>query len=204
MWPLLVVSILSMGAAIERIVFLANEQRNRDSKSVRRLLVAAQNGDLDQAAEIGKQSKYFVARTLAYALEHRETSLASSLLYANAREIKRFTRGIAILDTAITIAPLLGLLGTVTGMMHSFSLIGGDLSAPGAITGGISEALIATAFGLGIAIVSLVPYNYLNNKIEQSRHDLETAGHQLEMAVRGASESNHASAPARAVAGGRV
>lgn len=97
--------------------------------------------------------------------------------------MKRFRRGLGVLDTAITIAPLLGLLGTVTGMMHSFSLIGGDLSAPGAITGGIAEALIATAFGLCIAILCLVPYNFLNNRIEEVRREMEAASAQLELMV---------------------
>jgi biopolymer transport protein ExbB len=84
----------------------------------------------------------------------------------------------------ITLAPLLGLLGTVTGMMGSFSLIGGDLSAPGAITGGIAEALIATAFGLGIAITSLIPFNVLNTKADEARHELESASAQLELMVQ--------------------
>jgi biopolymer transport protein ExbB len=187
MWPLLFVSILALGTAIERILFIGNEQRKRDSKALRDFLAAAQDGNIDKAVGVGKKTKFFVVRTLSYALEHRERSLANALLYANAQEIKRFSRGVAILDTSITIAPLLGLLGTVTGMMRSFSLIGGELSAPGAITGGIAEALIATAFGLGIAIVALVPYNYLNNQIEHARHELETAGHQLELIVRGMS-----------------
>ncbi len=204
MWPLLVVSILAMGAAIERILFLANEQRKRDAKSLGRFLGAAQDGDVDKAIRIGNESQFFVVRTLAYALEHRERSLASALLYANAQQVKRFSRGIGILDTSITIAPLLGLLGTVTGMMHSFSLIGGELSAPGAITGGIAEALIATAFGLGIAIISLLPYNYLNNKVEQARHELEMAGHQLELMLRGTAETVGAAAMPVAVAGGRA
>lgn len=205
MWPLLLVSILAMGAAIERVLFLGNEQRKRDSKALARFFGAAQDGDLDEAIRVGNSSKYFVVRTLAYALEHRERSLASALLYANAREIKRFSRGIAILDTSITIAPLLGLLGTVTGMMHSFSLIGGELSAPGAITGGIAEALIATAFGLGIAIIALLPYNYLNNKVEQARHELEVAGHQLELILRGTTEPvGTASIPVAVAAGGRA
>jgi len=85
----------------------------------------------------------------------------------------------------ITLAPLLGLLGTVTGMMGSFSLIGGELSAPGAITGGIAEALIATAFGLGIAITALIPFNYLNARTDEANHELESAGAQLELLVRG-------------------
>jgi biopolymer transport protein ExbB/TolQ len=83
----------------------------------------------------------------------------------------------------ITLAPLLGLLGTVTGMMGSFSLIGGELSAPGAITGGIAEALIATAFGLGIAITSLIPFNVLNARMEDARHEIESAAKELELLV---------------------
>ena len=95
--------------------------------------------------------------------------------------MKRFRRGIPALDTIITLAPLLGLLGTVTGMMGSFSLIGGELSTPGAITGGIAEALIATAFGLGIAITSLIPFNFLNTKMEAANTELESAATQMEL-----------------------
>ena len=115
----------------------------------------------------------------------REKSLTSALLYATQQEVKRFSRGIPILDTAITISPLLGLLGTVTGMMASFSLIGGELSAPAAITGGIAEALIATAFGLGIAIVALLPFNFLNSRVDEVRHSLEAASTQLELLMHG-------------------
>jgi biopolymer transport protein ExbB/TolQ len=106
-------------------------------------------------------------------------------MYSQAQEMKRFRRGVSILDTVITLAPLLGLLGTVTGMMGSFSIIGGELSAPGAITGGIAEALIATAFGLGIAITALIPFNYLNTRADEANHELDSAGAQLELLVRG-------------------
>jgi biopolymer transport protein ExbB len=106
------------------------------------------------------------------------------MLAAN-KELKRFGRGLPVLDTCITVAPLLGLLGTVTGMMHSFSLIGGDLGAPGAITGGIAEALIATAFGLVIAIVALVPFNYLNARLDEARHQIEGAATRMELLMKG-------------------
>ena len=136
-------------------------------------------------------------RTLGYALEHSEKSLANALLYAQAQELKRFRRGIPILDTVITLAPLLGLLGTVTGMMGSFSLIGGELSAPGAITGGIAEALIATAFGLGIAITALLPFNFLNTKLDEAQPRDRVGGHAARAAGAPARRGRDAGASAR-------
>ena len=150
---------------------------------VENFFTALSHGNVEGAIQASRKSKYFLIRALNYALTHKEKSLSSALLYAQEREMKRYRRGIPILDTVITLAPLLGLLGTVTGMMGSFSLIGGDLGAPGAITGGIAEALIATAFGLGIAITSLIPFNFLNNKMEEARIEIETAATQLELLV---------------------
>lgn len=187
MWPLLVASILALGAVLERLVFLFVEGRRRDAKALDALFAEFAKGNVDAAVRIGRESKDFVVRTMGYALERKDQSLANALDYAQGREIKRFKRGIAILDTCITLAPLLGLLGTVTGMMGSFSLIGGELSAPGAITGGIAEALIATAFGLGIAITALIPFNYLNNRLDDAEHDISSAANQLKiLAAQGA------------------
>ena len=119
---------------------------------------------------------------MTYALTHRETSLSQAILRAASLELKRFSRGLPVLDTVITLAPLLGLLGTVTGMIHSFNLLGNtELGAPTAITGGIAQALIATAFGLGIAIAALIPFNYLNARQEEARHEIEDATSQLEL-----------------------
>jgi len=184
MWPLLFCSVLALGVVIERVIFLLSLQRKRDPKAMESFFSAAGKGDVDAAIRIGNESKFYVVRTLAYALSHREGSLANAVLYAQAAELKRFRRGIPILDTVITLAPLLGLLGTVTGMMASFALIGGDLSAPGAITGGIAEALIATAFGLGIAITSLIPFNILNTRLEEARAEIESAATQLELLLQ--------------------
>lgn len=181
MWPLLCASILALGAVIDRLFFLLNQRRTRDRKALRKFLEAVRQGDLESAHRIGGKTKYFVIRVLDYALRYKEKSISSALLFAKERELKRFRWGIPILDTVITLAPLLGLLGTVTGMMGSFSLIGGELSAPGAITGGIAEALIATAFGLGIAITSLLPFNFLNTKMEEARLEIESAATQLQL-----------------------
>jgi biopolymer transport protein ExbB len=181
MWPLLFAAILAMGTVIERVIFLIIEQGKRDPQAMEKFFAAVSLGDTEGAIRVSNASKFHVVRSLGYALTHRETSLENALLYAQEMDLKRFRRGIPILDTVITLAPLLGLLGTVTGMMGSFSLIGGELSAPGAITGGIAEALIATAFGLGIAITALIPFNILNTRVEEARREIELAATQLEL-----------------------
>jgi biopolymer transport protein ExbB len=181
MWPLLASSVIALAVVLERILFLMMVKRRRDPKRLGALLGELERGDANAAVMIGHGSKDFIVRAITYALGHKEQSLSHALLYAQSQELKRFRRGIPILDTVITLAPLLGLLGTVTGMMGSFSLIGGELSAPGAITGGIAEALIATAFGLGIAITALIPFNMLNARTEDAKHDLDSASAQVEI-----------------------
>jgi len=183
MHPLLIVSILVFGTAIERIFFILREKKRRKPIDVHNLLEAVEGGLLDKAISIGRKSQDYVARALSHALEHVETNISDALSLAAALEIKRFKRGFFVLDTGMTIAPLLGLLGTVTGMMASFAAIGGDMGAPTAITGGIAEALIATAFGLVIAMTGLVPFNYLNNMVEDSEHELEIAASKLELII---------------------
>ena len=183
MWPLLFAALLAFGTVAERVNFLINEQRKRDPQAMDTFFSAVSLGDTEGAIRTSNASAFYAVRALGYALTHREKSLENALLYAQEQELKRFRRGIPVLDTVITLAPLLGLLGTVTGMMGSFSLIGGELSSPGAITGGIAEALIATAFGLGIAITALIPFNILNNKAEEARREIELAATQLELLI---------------------
>jgi biopolymer transport protein ExbB len=184
MWPLLVASILALGTVLERVMFLLRERARRDPKAMETFFAAVVKGDVQGAIQIGRATKFYVVRALGYALAHKENSLPNALLYAQGQELKRFRRGIPILDTVITLAPLLGLLGTVTGMMGSFKVLGGELSAPGAITGGIAAALISTAFGLCIAITALLPFNFLNARTDEARHELESASMQLELLVQ--------------------
>lgn len=181
MWPLLATSIVALATALERLMFIWAERRKRQPEAVEKFLSLVERGDVEGARKAVDGSTDFVARTLHYALQHREESLSSALLRAANLELKRFNRGLAMLDTIITLAPLLGLLGTVTGMIHAFGLIGGELDAPTAITGGVAEALIATAFGLGIAITALIPFNYLNTRLEEARHEIEDAATHLEL-----------------------
>lgn len=93
---------------------------------------------------------------------------------------KSLGRGMWVLDTVITAAPLLGLLGTLFGMMQSFKLMGPDgLVNPGGVTAGVAEALIATAVGLIIALVALFGYNYLTRLQAQTLDEMERLGTRL-------------------------
>jgi biopolymer transport protein ExbB len=189
MWPLLATSLLALTVTIERLIFIFRESRRREPDAVDKILSFVEEGKMTQAVEAAKASEDFVARTLIYGITHHEKSYSSALLRAANQELKRFSRNLSILDTVVTLAPLLGLLGTVTGMIRSFGLLGGsELSAPTAITGGIAEALIATAFGLGIAIVALIPFNYLNNRLEEARHEIEDAATHLELMLTSGGE----------------
>ncbi len=183
MWPILACSLLALTVVFERLFFIVAEISRRQPKLVDSMLDAVERREPELAVKLGRDSKDFVARTLAAALEHRaEKSIASALLRGAERELARYNRGLSVLDTIITLAPLLGLLGTVTGMMSSFGMLGGgELGAPTAITGGIAEALIATAFGLGVAITALIPFNYLNARLEGARRELQDAAAHIEI-----------------------
>ncbi len=185
MWPLLLTSLIALTVVIERCIFIIRERKRRNQEEVQMILDFVEKGNIEKAIQTGQSSEDFVARALVYGLTHREKSFSSALLQAANLELKRFTRGISTLDTAITLAPLLGLLGTVTGMIRAFGLLGqSELEAPSVITGGIAEALIATAFGLAIAIIALIPFNYLNARLEEARHDIEDASTHLELMLR--------------------
>jgi biopolymer transport protein ExbB len=83
----------------------------------------------------------------------------------------------------VTLAPLLGLLGTVTGLMRAFLNVGSAELSVMAVTGGIGEALIATACGLGIAIFTLIPFNFFTGKVVRLQFELETAATNVEVMV---------------------
>lgn len=192
MWPVLLVSFLMVTVAIERIIFIIRENARRDVDLVDKMLERVEGNDVAGAVEMGKKSSDFVARVLVYALTHKEHSLGNAFTRAANQELQRFSQGLPTLDTCITAAPLLGLLGTVTGMMRTFgSLQGGDIaSAAGQITGGVAEALIATACGLAIAVTGLLPFNYLNARLEQARHEVEDASNSLEIIINKSESAN--------------
>lgn len=185
MWPILLLSIVTAGVVLERILFLASERLRRKPHDIEKVLSLAEHQQLDQAAQQGAHSSDPIARVLAHGLAHRDVSLSNALVQAAGRELDRYNRGLVVLDTAVTLGPLLGLLGTVIGMIQAFGIVGGaDLAGQQtAITGGIAESLIAVTFGLGVAIVAIVPLNYLSAQLESTRRQLEDATNHLELIV---------------------
>ena len=195
MWPILITSFIGITVAVERIVFLVREAISREPEIVEKMYDRVDANDPEGAIALGKKSRDVVAKIITYALSHREQMNIAFVRAAN-NELKRYQQGGAVLDTVITAAPLLGLLGTVTGMMGTFGALGtGDIGAAAAkITGGVAEALIATMCGLAIAIMGLVPYNILNAKIEQTKHDISDASNALALLT----DKEHKSEKARA------
>ena len=193
MWPILLTSFIAVTVIVERLIFLFRETANRDHEVVEKILEKVEAQDVDGAIALGKNSKDFVARVLVYALEHRQHSLANALIRASNLELARFQQGIPTLDTIIPIAQLLGLVGTVTGMMRVFGALGtGDIATnAGLITGGVGEALIATATGLSIAIISMLPFQILSTRAEQAKHDVADASTALEMILHKQANSVH-------------
>ena len=129
-------------------------------------------------AEVERAGHLPHSALLMVAASHPEINdrqvLADRLEEAILHEIPKLDRSLWMLDTVVTLAPLMGLFGTIVGMFTAFSGLGQAGSVPTQVTGGVAEALIATATGLFIAMVGMVFLNSLNNRVRLLVHQLET------------------------------
>jgi biopolymer transport protein ExbB len=179
MIPLLVSSIIALTVIIERLYFWG---RLRSRAVYQTILTLVAEGDLLQAMQVASTTRHPVARVLYTGIAAKHLSPSAAMQAAAQAELGQARRYLPILDTVITLAPLLGLLGTITGMINAFGIVSeAGLGQPHAITGGIAEALIATATGLLIAIMTLIPYNYLRAKVEQLTDVMEEQATRLEL-----------------------
>jgi biopolymer transport protein ExbB len=122
---------------------------------------------------------------LAAGLTHRSPAPAKAMEAAAQAQIPVLKSRLGALDTIITLAPLLGLLGTVVGMIGSFDIMSEvGIGQPHAVTGGVAEALIATATGLLIAILTLIPYNYFSARMEKEMDAMEHFSSSLELLLQ--------------------
>ena len=182
MYPLLICSLISVAIIVERIIFWLEVKRGRDTLLISEMLQLAEKGDYDKAAQRARGSRDYIARVLLEGIVHRNYSLSQALEMGAEEEVKRMRKNLAILDTIITLAPLLGILGTVTGIINSFHLLGAaGIESPRVVTEGIAQALITTATGLAIAIMTLIPYNYFLSRIERTAREIEKFASSLEL-----------------------
>ena len=192
MIPLLFCSLLTLTVIIERCIFWAGIELRRNRRLLDEVLELCRIGDWSAVREQTAGSRDHVIRVLISGILHREFSMVRAMEAAAVEELKRMRRFMGVLDTMITVAPLLGIFGTVLGIIASFEVLGtAGLEEPHLVTAGVAQALITTATGLGIAILSVFPYNYFNSRIEQAAQIMEKYATSLEIVYEKLVHPNH-------------
>jgi biopolymer transport protein ExbB len=182
MVPLLACSVVVLTVVLERLMFWNRIDRNRNAKLVDEVLEHSRVGDWEAVRIKTRHSKDYIVKILVNGILHRQFSMIKAMESASAEEIRRMRRFMTILDTMITVAPLLGIFGTVLGIIQSFDVLGTTgIEHPEAVTAGIAQALITTATGLGIAIFTVFPYNYFNSRVEGAALSIEKYATSLEI-----------------------
>jgi biopolymer transport protein ExbB len=182
MYPLLACSILVLTVIIERLLFWVTVDLTRNRQLIEDVLELCRQGDWEAVRDRVSGSKDFIIRVLVSGILHREFSMTKAMEATAAEEIQNMRRYMGVLDTMITVAPLLGIFGTVVGIIASFEALGiAGIDQPQAVTVGIAQALITTAAGLGIAILSVFPYNYFNSRVEKAVLNIEKYSTSLEI-----------------------
>jgi biopolymer transport protein ExbB len=194
MVPLAVCSMLAVTVIIERYLVLRKADRG-GAELTGQIRRAVHGGDGEEALARCEETGGPVANVLAAGL--RAYLTGSPVSEAMEEQVlvdqRSLNKRLAVLDTIVTLAPLLGLLGTVLGMISSFRIISvSGTSHPAGITGGVAEALIATASGLAIAIFSLIGYNWCRDKLRQVNEEIELRGTQLEHLLQMADDRERA------------
>jgi biopolymer transport protein ExbB len=186
MYPLLFLSLLSLTLIFERLVFWVLGAQRSGQHRLQQYLDQIASGRIDDASQASRSD-----RTLEGQLVHRglgSGAFSESVLIGHIEALRpSIERFAPTLGTIIAAAPLLGILGTVTGIIQSFDLLGeaASVSDPALVAGGIAEALYTTAFGLSIALVTLFPHVYFKARADRELGRLELlAGAIVEQAER--------------------
>ncbi|MDR4459222.1 MAG: MotA/TolQ/ExbB proton channel family protein [Nitrospirales bacterium] len=171
MIPILGCSLLALTICIERGFQFRSL---RFSRLADRMIKLVEQGKWTDALALAEQRQSPTLRVLAAGIFHRDQQPDKAMEAAGIAEVSRLKRGLSVLDTVITLGPLLGLLGTIIGMIDSFGIMSKTgLGNPHAVTGGVAEALICTAAGIGVAVITLIPYNMFLSMVERETERIE-------------------------------
>jgi len=185
MIPLGTCSILALAIIIERFISLGMMERkaNRFIETMLGILKGNDDRKLDKITALCEMTPSPLARILQAGIERKDRDrieIKEAVEDAGYSEAPYLEKNLRILGTVVTISPLLGLLGTVMGMIKAFNVIAVQgVGQPGALAGGIAEALITTAVGLSIAIPGLIFYNYFTHRTDKLIRKLENASGEL-------------------------
>lgn len=178
MLPLVICSVISVAVIIERWFYFQKAAARHCGEEVIEL---TGRGLIQEALRQVQESDKPIANVLKEGLRNL-SSPGKAMETAGLAEIAAMKRGLPALDTIITLSPLLGLLGTIIGMINAFQIMSSSgLGQPHAVTGGVGEALIATAAGITVAAVTLIPYNYFLAKIDRETGRIEEYATRLEL-----------------------
>lgn len=182
MYPLLICSLIALAIIIERLVNL-RISRVLNKSNIESVSIMVEGGMIQKALEACKKKPGLFNNIVKAGLLHQHLGreeVKEAIADAGRHETPKLQRYLTTLGTIVGISPLLGLLGTVVGMIKVFKVISEvGTGQAGALSEGIAVALITTVTGLSIAIPSLVMYNYFQKKAEEIVIDLE--GHSLEI-----------------------
>ncbi len=173
MWPILGTFFAAFCAILDRAVWWLRFRDRLREESRDIASDALQRGDFQTAWDLAKHSADPLLSNLREGILHSHTSMPAAMQLHATQLVRESEARMWVIGTLITLAPLLGLFGTVAGLMGSFSAIGTDQLAVTKVTGGIGEALIATACGIAIAVLCLLPYNFFRRRVSVLRRSLD-------------------------------